>query len=258
MMYDVVTIGSATHDVLVNVKAAKVIENDEFSIGKSICLPFGSKVLIDKLVMTSGGGGTNAAVTFARQGFHTACISLVGNDANGREVLDEMRREKVDAKWFQIRNDDRTAYSLILVGPAGERTILSYKGEGMYWDVESIPWDNIDAKWLYINSLSGHLELLARVTKLAADKGMHLASNPGSKEIELGLEKLAPLWKSFDIIGMNQEEAADLTGLDFKDEEAIFKKLDDVIGGIFIMTKGNEGCVVSDGQFGIFRRRAPG
>lgn len=248
-MYDVIVIGSATQDIILSTDAADVISNGKFATGKGLCLPFGSKVPVRKLVSSSGGGGTNAAVTFARQGLKTACIGIVGSDTNGTALLDELRRENVDAKWFQIHHDDMTAYSVILVGSEGERTILSYKGEGVHWNVGDLPWDQMGSKWMYVNSLGGHIDMLERIVELAKGKGIHLATNPGPKELEAGLARLAPLWKSFDIVGMNQEEAAKLTGMPYTKEGDIFKKLDEAIGGIFIMTRGSDGAVVSDGHF---------
>lgn len=248
MAYDVISIGSATQDVVLSADGFKIIENADFNIGKGICLPFGSKVQIRKIVFSSGGGGTNAAVSFARQGLKTACIGVIGSDPNGSAILDELRREGVDGKYFQIHHDDITAYSVILVGADGERTILSYKGEGIHWDVDAIPWECLQTKWLYVNSLGGHLDVLERVVKVAGGQGIHLATNPGPKELELGLDRLGPLWKHFDIVGMNQEEAALLTGIAYDKSEEIFKAMDKAIGGIFIMTKGQGGVMVSDGR----------
>ena len=55
---------------------------------------------------------------------------------------------------------------------------------------------------------------------------------------------------------MNQEEAAGLTGVDYKNEEEVFKFMDGIVDGIFIMTKGPIGSVVSDGK-NIYRAGVP-
>jgi ribokinase len=227
----------------------KITQSKDFVTGQGLCLPFGSKVQVRKIVFTSGGGGTNSAVTFARQGFKTAAIGVIGQDANGTAILDELRREGVDAKYFQIHNDDITAFSVILVSQGGERTILSYKGEGQHFDAQRVPWDALDATWAYVDSLGGHEELLDAIVRWSRTKSAHLATNPGTKELEFGLERLSKYWKHFDIVGMNQEEAADLTGLPYEDADRIFKTMDDAIGGIFVMTRGDDGVLASDGHF---------
>lgn len=247
MDFDFISIGSATQDVFLSAEAFAPVRSTKFDVGKAISLPFGSKVAMDTVVFASGGGGTNAAVTFARQGFKVACIGAVGADHNAPAILDELRREHVDAKHMQSHEDDITEYSVILVSPGGERTILVYRGK-THIDAARVPWDQLKAKWMYVDSV-GSAEVIEAAVAWAKRAGAHLATNPGGHELALGMAVLAPLWKSFDIVGMNQEEAAHLTGIPYDDEDAIFKKMDDTIGGIFIMTKGQDGVRVSDGHF---------
>lgn len=249
MKYDVIAIGSATQDVFLTADEFRVGRDAEFTNGTALRLPFGSKIKVTNIAFSSGGGGTNAAVTFSRAGMSTACIGVIGRDANGTALLDELRREGVDAKWFQISDEGMTAYSVILVGVGGERTILSYKGEGEHLAGARIPWDQMESSWLYVNSLGGHLDILSSAVAWAKRSGVHVATNPGTRELALGLEKLAPLYKSVDIVGMNQEEAAALLGMDYKNSDAIFKAMDERIGGIFIMTRGGQGVEISDGKF---------
>ncbi len=247
-MFDIVSIGSATRDVFINADEFKSLDMAGFSIGKGLCFPLGSKMEIKKIVFTSGGGGTNTAVTFARQGLATACIGVTGNDLNGQEVLNELIKEGIETKYFQKHDDDYTAYSVILVDSSGERTILSYKGEGQHFDVNKVDFDQLKTKWLFLDSLGGHYDLLEKSVNWAVDNNVKLATNPGGKELEHGLEKLKALLKNFSIVIMNQEEASGLTGIDYKKEEEIFKFMDDIVGGIFVMTKGPEGIVVSGGK----------
>ncbi len=255
-MFDIVSIGSATRDVFVNADDFKSLNIADFSTGKGLCFPLGSKIEVKKIVFTSGGGGTNAAVTFARQGLSTACIGVTGNDLNGQEVVNELDKEGIETKYFQRHDDDFTAYSVILVDSSGERTILSYKGEGQHFDVNKIDFDQLQTKWLFLDSLGGHYDLLEKAVNWAVANNVKLATNPGGKELAHGLEKLKPLLKNFSIVIMNQEEAAGLTGIDYKKEEEIFKFMDEVIGGVFVMTKGPEGVVVSDGK-NIYRAGVP-
>lgn len=255
-MYDIVSIGSATRDVFISTDKFKSLDVADFSVGKGLCFPLGSKIEIKKIVFTSGGGGTNAAVTFAKQGLATACIGVTGKDINGQEVLNELAKEGVETKYFQKHDDDFTAYSVILVDSFGERTILSYKGEGQHFDANKIDFGQLQTKWLFLDSLGGHYDLLEKAVNWAVVNNVKLATNPGGKELKHGLEKLRPLLKIFSIVIMNQEEASDLTGIDYKKEVEIFKFMDKVVGGIFVMTKGPDGVVVSDGK-NVYRAGVP-
>src|SRR3989344_1762247 len=255
-MYDIITIGSATRDVFMKSELFKIIEDKSFATGQGECFALGSKLEVKDIVFTSGGGGTNTAVTFARQGLKTACVGAIGNDLNGRGVIAEMGREGVDTEYFQINKEGNTAYSVILVHESGERTILSYKGEGQNFDVQKIPFDRFVADWLFLDSLGGHYDLLETAVNWAVKNKVKLATNPGGKELAHGLEKLRPLLKHFSIVIMNQEEASKLIGINYDREPEIFKAMDEIIGGIFVMTKGPEGVVVSDGK-NIYRAGVP-
>lgn len=247
-MYDIISIGSATRDVFFSAGELKKFKMDDFPTGEAVCLGFGSKTEMKKIVLTSGGGGTNAAVTFARQGLKTASIGVVGQDFNGGDILKELEDEGIDVQYFQKHDDDYTAYSVILVHPDGERTIMSYKGEGQHFDPKRIPYDKLESKWFFLDSLGGNYEVLEGLVSHAVKNNIKLATNPGGKELAHGLEKLKPFLKNFSIVIMNQEEASGLTGIEYNKEEEIFKFMDDVIGGIFVMTKGPDGVVVSDGK----------
>lgn len=248
-MYDIISIGSATRDVFFSADDLKKFKMDEFPTGEAICFGYGSKIKMKKIVLTSGGGGTNAGVTFARQGLKIACIGVVGQDFNGDEILKELESEGIDVKHFQKHSDDYTAYSVILVHSGGERTILSYKGEGQHFDAKRFDLEKLKSKWLFLDSLGGVYEVLEKSVNWAVKNGIKIATNPGGNELAHGLDKLKPVLKYFSVVIMNQEEAAGLTGIDFHKEEEIFKFMDGVIDGVFVMTKGPEGVVVSDGKY---------
>lgn len=251
IMYDVVTIGSATRDVFIKLKDGdfKVVDSDDFVTQKGLCFSLGSKIEITDLSFAPGGGGVNTSVTFARQGLKTANVGVIGSDVGGNEILKYLRDEGVDTKFFVVRgNGEGTAYSVILTAPGGERTILSYKGEGQNFDEKEIRWDEIQSQWLYLDSLGGNYGLFKKAIEFGAGKGMRIAMNPGGKELAHGLEKLRPYLGKIKIFATNREEAARLTGIDYKNEKEIFRFMDELIDGIYIMTKGPEGAVVSDGK----------
>lgn len=255
-MFDIIAIGSATRDVFINAEGFKTLKSDDFATGEALCFPLGSKMEIAKPVFTSGGGGTNAAVTFARQGLNTACIGVIGLDINGQEILRELAGEGIETKYFQKHEDDITAYSIILVHGSGERTILSYKGEGQHFDAGKIAFDELKTRWMFLDSLGGHYDLLEKSVAWAALNGVKLAANPGGKELDHGLEKLKPLLKNFSIVIMNQEEASGLVEIGYEKETEIFRAMNEIIGGIFVMTKGPDGVVISDGK-NIYRAGVP-
>lgn len=223
-MFDIVVIGSGTQDV--------------FMTGVSGKLPVGQKLEIEKMVLASGGGGTNAAVTFARQGFKTAWIGVLGKDVSGDAIIAELKKEGVDTSMHQRHSDDLTAFSAILVDPSGERTILSYKGEGQHFSAAKLDVKKLNAKWLYLDSMGGHYDVFEEVVRYAAAHDIKIACNPGGKELAHGLEKLKPLLANIDIFFANKEEMAELFGAE--DPKKYVK-------GIVSTSDGPRGVVVNDG-----------
>jgi sugar/nucleoside kinase (ribokinase family) len=160
-----------------------------------------------------------------------------------------LKDEGVDTDLFLVHKGGMgTAYSLILVTSSGERTILTYKGEGQNFNENEIDWDEVEASWFYVDSLGGNLELLKKIIEVAKEKDIKIAMNPGGRTLAHGLDALKPYLKDINIFATNQEEAARLTGVDHKNEKEIFKLMDELIDGVCIMTKGPEGAVVSDGK----------
>jgi ribokinase len=256
MKHDVIVIGSATRDVFLNSATFKSIPDAEFANGQALAVPVGGKVEVQKIVFAIGGSGPDDAVTFARQGFKTACIGVIGNDINASAILQDLAAEGVDTTYFQKHTDDISAYSVILVQDSGERTILSYKGEGQHFEVAKIPFAELETDWLMIGSLGGHIDLFTEAVNWATSKGVKIATNPGTKELALGLDALRPLLKQCTVVSMNQDEACGLLGIDFKKEDEIFKAMDELVDGVFVMTKGPDGVVVSDGQH-VYRAGVP-
>ena len=65
--------------------------------------------------------------------------------------------------------------------------------------------------------------------------------------------------KDIDFLVVNEGEAASITGIPFKKENEVFKKLDELVPGIVAVTSGKKGVTVSDGKFiykaGIFKEK---
>lgn len=240
-MYDIITIGSATRDAFFKSKDFKTRERE-------MILPLGAKIAIPEVVFTTGGGGTNTAVTFARQGFKTACVSRVGDDVSGGEVKKGLKDEGID-DFIQVDHIYKTTYCLILVTPEGERTILEYRGVSDYLSEKEIPWEKLKSPWLYLDSLAGKEEILEEAIKWAKNNDTKIAYNPSKKEISWG-KKLHQYLNEVDIFIVNEDEAADVVEIKYsqENENKIFEKLDEIVKGIVVMSRGSRGVTVSDGK----------
>lgn len=249
-MFDVVAFGSATRDIFLRSNELKIIDNQEFPTGKAIAVGAGSKVYIEEMVFASGGGGSNCAATFALQGLKTAYVGLIGDDSGGLELFRELNDLGVNCNFIKTTIKAKTPYSIILSAPGKERSILVYEGASHLLSVADIPFEQIkQTKWFYLSGLSGKSsETFEPIIEFAAANKIKVAVNPGHDQLDRDLPVLKRLLNKIDILLVNQEEASLITGLDYKNEPELFKKFDELVPGIAVMSKGKEGVAVSDGQ----------
>lgn len=251
-MYDIITFGSAAQDIHLKSNAFKVFKDDKnFSTGEGVCLPFGSKIEVEDIVFTSGGGGTNVAATFVKQGFKTAFCGAIGVDTAGLEIVRELKHLSIDTKFVVKKKEKHTNQSVIISGEGGDRTILIYRGASDTLTTSDIPWNKIKkAKWFYLAPLAGSLcDIFEELVNFAYDNGIKIAVNPSMQQLSLPQEKLKSIFKKVDILFLNQEEASFLTKVSFDNEQEIFKEIDKMCPGIAVMTRGGKGVIVSDGKY---------
>ncbi len=126
--YDVVAIGNAIFDILAHVE-------DDFLVREKLAK--GSMRLVDitesarlynrigQATRMSGGSAGNTAAAVASYGGKAAYVGKVSDDDNGRAYAHDMRGIGVffDVAPLPKSQDIRTATSIILVTPDGERTM---------------------------------------------------------------------------------------------------------------------------------------
>lgn len=246
-MYDVITVGSATRDVFLVSPHFRVVASRQYVTGRAITVPYGSKVHVDRVMFETGGGATNTAVTFARLGFKTAFIGKIGQrDARGAEILEKLREEGIDTTLVSRDRRWPTGYSVMLMTPAGERTALVYRGASSHLTPGDVPSARMRARWLYITSLAGNLPLLKRLLRIARQRKIKVAFNPGESELNWGLKKLIPILRQLSAVFLNREEASLLTGLPYAKDRAMFESLCFHLPGIVVITEGKKGASVCD------------
>jgi sugar/nucleoside kinase (ribokinase family) len=250
-MYDVITFGSAAQDIHLKSKAFKILKDDkDFTTGQGICLPFGSKIDIEDIIFLSGGGGTNTAATFAKQGFKTAFCGAIGADVSGLEIVRELKHLRIDTRFLVKKREKHTNASMIISNDGQDRTILVYRGASDILNKKDIPWKKIKkTKWFYLAPLGGLLcDIFGDIVNFAQENKIKVAVNPSKQQLSLPPEQLKNIFQKVDILFLNQEEASFLTKIPFEEEQSIFKKIDEICPGIAVMTKGGEGVVASDGK----------
>ncbi len=208
----IITFGAATQDVFLTGKALHA-RRDVRTRDYVEQFPLGAKIDLDNVHFDIGGGATNAAVAFARQGFEVEYIGKIGHDPAGAEVVRVLRREGVGTERLVYDSKLGTGYSTILLAPSGERTILTYRGASHELVAKDIPIRNLEADWFYCSTLAGNFDLLSRLLKHANTRGIQVALDPGKGELSQP-KKLRPLLPLITVLKANAQELAALFGGD--------------------------------------------
>ncbi len=239
----IVTVGAAVQDVfLSNSDAfAPVCTNPDTCFEM---LELGSKADVNSIYFSTGGGATNAAVTFARQGMPVQFMGVIGRDIAGQAVLDDLDQENVDTSLVKYSDTHNTGYSVLLVAPGGERTILTYRGASTHYRPEDLSLDGVEADWLYVTTLSGSMSALHQLFTQAKQRNMKIFFNPGKKELAQ-MNELRGLLEDVDVLLANRQEMQQMVQGDGL-EELVYHAVN--IVPVAVVTDGRDGVAASDGK----------
>jgi ribokinase len=199
----IVSIGAAVQDVFLQDKLFAAHREDR---GKFQELAVGSKNNIADVTVTTGGGASNAAVTFARHGYVSYFMGRLGKDVAAKVVLEDLHQEQVHTSLVAYSKDKHTGYSTILLAPNGERTILTYRGASEEYNLHIDDFKNMKPGWFYISSLTGDMASLKVILAYARRHDIKVAINPGGGELREH-HQLRELLPYISILSVNKEEA---------------------------------------------------
>ena len=250
-MYDIITIGTATRDVFIKSPLFKTIHDPEhlkrlgFLEGNATCFMPGTKLEIEQPIFATGGGATNTATTFARMGLKVATIGKIGADDGGERILAECKVEGITSRVVTDKALS-TAYSVILVPDAGERTILTHRGASDKLKPADLNKAFAQSRWVYIVPGNIPYPTILHAVNTYSKHGSKIALNPSKHVVEKGLRSLKPLLAKIDVLIMNREEASQMSGVSYDDINSIISKVRSAFSGILVITDGAAGAYVID------------
>lgn len=244
--YDFLAIGDIVVDDFILLKDAEATCDLQQEHCK-LCVRFGDKVPFESHeVLYAVGNSPNAAVSAARLGLKSALSAVVGDDLNGKQCIESLKKDGVGTDYVTIHPTLPTNYHYVLWYPP-ERTILV--NHAPYERV--IPKDMPAPKWIYLSSLGSNTEAFHHeiAQYLKENPDTKLAFQPGTFQMKLGIEKLKDMYERADIFFCNKEEAGRI--LETEDLDPI--KLMDALAAL-----GPKIVVVTDGIKGAYARKENG
>src|ERR1043166_8621096 len=150
MKYDLIGVGDVTTDCFIRLKNAEELTNHGVL---ELCMPFGTKLPYESATeVYATGNSSNAALCVAKLGLSAALVTSVGDDDNGKKIMESLRSRNVQTEYVTVHKGMKTNYYYILQHGA-ERTIL-LKHEPY---PKVLPHFEQPPQWLYF-SAAGDLE----------------------------------------------------------------------------------------------------
>lgn len=244
---DVLAVGDVVTDAFIRLKA----DQEKVEYGKDgqpdLSIPFGTKIPYDFSEIVAGvGNAANAAVAFAKLGFDSGLVSNVGSDNWGREIIDSLQDHDVDTRFVHINRGKKSNYHYVLWYKSDRTILIKHEEYNYNWPrfrISDIP------KWIYFSSVSKnaleyHDELAAW---LESHKPVKLAFQPGTFQIKAGADRLKKIYQRAEILALNREEAAKISGAKHEDINDLFDKLHKLGPKIVVISDGPKGAYASDG-----------
>lgn len=240
----ILSVGAAVQDVFLSNSEEFTPVIDRSAHEQFMKLELGAKADVNRITFSTGGGATNASVTFARQGLHAVFMGTLGHDPAGIAVLDDLDKEGVDTSHVSYSEKYSTGYSVLLLAPNGERTILTYRGASTHYHLANFALTDVDVDWMYVSSMSGNYQVLDKMFTQAKQKNIRIMFNPGKGELKYP-EKLRALLQDVEILILNKDEVKSLVHGESIEELVMHANH---YTPVVIVSDGPRGVCASDGK----------
>lgn len=240
-MYDIVIIGAAITDLLLRPVDKRVFDVDSYPV--------------NGMTMTIGGDAANEATIITRLGHKVCLAGCVGEDAQGKYILDYFQKNHVDTSYVKVREDISTSINVGLVAEDGERTFITNR-QGSLWKFSPEDVDVsvfAEAKVLSFASIFNNPlftgKELVRLFRRAKDEGMTIFADMVKPKMGETLEDVREALSYVDYFFPNYSEASLMTGKTGVDEIADCF-LDCGVKNVIVKT-GKEGCLMKNSRESI-------
>jgi sugar/nucleoside kinase (ribokinase family) len=166
------------------------------------------------------GGACNFLIVASRLGLRTMAIGCVGDDENGRFLIQELESEGVSVVGIKVKKSSSTKSSLVLVDSQGNKSFVGILGRGVaILRPEDVDLARLSSQALYFSGYSlarlpvqWEAEAVLKVFGFCLGR-MKIFFDPGPLVPLLSKETLDKTISSSDLLLLNSDEAKMITGL---------------------------------------------
>ena len=186
----------------------------------------GEAVVLDA-VSYPGGSAANTIYGLAKLGISAGFCGVVGDDDDGKVLLQDFQKTRVDTSRIRIKRGAKTGSVLCLSDKLGKRSLYVLSGANNLLTIADLDLTYINqARMLHLSSFADdrQFEVLSQLMD-KLDLSVKLSFAPGALYAVKGLKTLALILKRTDILFINQSEIGQLTGKDaIAGAESCFKQ----------------------------------
>lgn len=189
----VAVIGSLNMDIVVRVPRAP--EAGETLMGHA-------------MFTTPGGKGANQAVACARLGARVAMVGCVGGDDFGRQLLEVLRADGIDASRVRVAGST-SGVAVITVDDAAENRIVIIPGANAAVSIDDVQKARgvLESAVMTVLQLEVPVDVVLAAAAMAHGAGRKVLLNPAPMQ-----NLPAAVWPLVDVLVLNETEAAALSG----------------------------------------------
>jgi sugar/nucleoside kinase (ribokinase family) len=203
---------------------------------------------IQEVKESCGGSAANTIVALSQLGLKTGFLGKIGQDREGKILLQNMKQERVDTSNIMISRYGRSGTVQGFVDPEGERALYVDPGvndEILPLDIEKhFKWN---PKLIHLSSFVGKsLEAQKTLMKMV-DEAVKVSLDPGMIYAEKGLKVIEDILYRTNILLLNLSELKRLVPNSKNLREKIDLLLEYGID-ILVVKKGAHGCEIYHGQ----------
>lgn len=241
-------IGDIVTDAFIELADAQVhcnIDNENCTIS----MPFGAKIPYKSVTVLPGvGNSPNAAVSAARIGLVSGIVTDIGNDTQGKDCLEHLKKESVNSDMVTMHDGIKSNYHYVLRYGAERTILIKHESYPYQFNADTIP------QWVYLSSLNENsLDYHNQITDwLGKNPQIKLAFQPGTFQIKFGTDTLKQLYARTDAFFCNKDEARTILNLPHADYPELHAKMRELGPKIVCITDGPNGATISNETNGWF------
>ncbi|MCL0057653.1 carbohydrate kinase family protein [Dehalococcoidales bacterium] len=174
------------------------------------------EAVVEESASSPGGSAANTIYGLAKLRVNTGFTGVVGDDAEGKMLLQDFEKVGVDISQIRVKHKAKTGSVLCLSDRFGQRSLYVVPGANNLLTMDDLDLTYINqAKVLHLSSFADDRQfkvILELIDKL--DLSIKVSFAPGALYAIKGLKGLSPILDRIYILFINQNEIRQLTGED--------------------------------------------